>query len=354
MEEANFTALLQVLDSNSNRSRNVFYFFVLINIGAFLFSVNAYLYNIPHVRLTEYTNTLLQCARDEKEKPLPQHCLNNLLQVDVNVPLDAKWREVALERIKHNQNSYIDEIAQTRKFTFPIFGFTVDTDYFWLSAALVGMLTLFVLASTLANEAEIFKHLLDANAADPERIRMILATQVLTSPVDYRGVEQRGLFPFIKNLMLISVIAMPILTSLARISADMHLTDVVTSQTSLLEAWLNVVDDFTQRPVFSAIAAFVQITSTATEIWLFLLIVTTLKAISNEYHDRRLAIIGKTPTGAAEAIVKTIERLPSGELTRFRAMAEEIYLVRLGAALVSDTAACKARSDEAPAAPSEV
>jgi len=287
MEESKFNGIFEVLDKNSNRSRNVFYFFVLINIGGFLFSLNSFVYNFPRERLKEYTQTL-KCPPDNP----PEHCLNNLSQVDIKIPTDkTPMQDIAIERIKHTQNSYIDEIAQTRKFTFPIFGFSVDGDYFWLTSALVGVLTLFVLASALANEAEMFSYLLTANSTVAERMRMVLATQVLTSPVDYKGEELRGIFPIIKNLMLISIIAMPVMSSLFRFLYDIRLIDVATSQETFVAAVGHLVDDFSERPVLSAVSTIIQLTSIATEVWLFIMILATLKAISVGYHDARLKVI---------------------------------------------------------------
>jgi len=212
--------------------------------------------------------------------------------VDIKIPTDkTPMQDIAIERIKHTQNSYIDEIAQTRKFTFPIFGFSVDGDYFWLTSALVGVLTLFVLASALANEAEMFSYLLTANSTVAERMRMVLATQVLTSPVDYKGEELRGIFPIIKNLMLISIIAMPVMSSLFRFLYDIRLIDVATSQETFVAAVGHLVDDFSERPVLSAVSTIIQLTSIATEVWLFIMILATLKAISVGYHDARLKVI---------------------------------------------------------------
>ena len=288
MDEERFAAISGILDQNANRSRIVFYFFVLINASLFLYALNAFVYNFPRERLKEYTSALI-CAT---EKPLSNHCRNLLSQVDVNIPPDGgSSHDIALERVKHNQNTYIDEIAMTRRFTFPIFGFSVDIDYFWLIGGLVGVLTLFVLAAALANEAELFRYLLQQNTKDAERTRMLLATQVLTSPADYKGDELRGVFPFIKNLMLISIIAMPILSSLFRLSYDLHLSDLLNQQASYSDVTAALIDDFVQRPWLSTASLLTQVMSIATEFWLLQMILMTLKAISDSYHSARLKVL---------------------------------------------------------------
>src|SRR5262249_29458876 len=155
-----------------------YYFFALIYIAITLYAVNAFVFSIPRERLDLFHTFVTGCQAQVQEQEtrsfsvpyddrpeMTPHCASLALSLHNN-DIDQKGRSGFLKEFneagaKHRQDTYLDEIAASRKFTFPLFGVNVDEDYFWLMNSLVGVIFYFVLISALSNEAELFGFMID-------------------------------------------------------------------------------------------------------------------------------------------------------------------------------------------------
>jgi hypothetical protein len=256
-----FKLLIDTLEKASNRTRSVYYFFSIIYIAITLYAVNAFVFSISRARLDEFRTFVTNCQAQVTATP---HCANLALSLHNN-DIDKKDKSEFLKAFdeagaKHRQDTYLDEIAANRKFTFPLFGVNVDEDYFWLMNSLIGVIFYFVLISALGNEAELFGFMIDKAGQDEARIRLVLSSQVLSSPSDHH--EQR--LYRLKTILLRSVLLLPIVTGLLWVCYNVHIFDVAQkhfSAESINVAWNSFRDDYESYPVFSIISLTVQANS---------------------------------------------------------------------------------------------
>ena len=197
--------------------------------------------------------------------------------------------------LQHRRDTYLDEIAASRKFTFPLFGVSVDRGYFWLMNSLIGLVVYFVLLSALANEAHLFRFMVAAAGNNIARLQIVLASQVLSSPSDQE--DDAPVYTLVKRFLLQSVILLPIAMGLLWICDDFYLTNIVRghfSAASFVEAGTGIQDDFNYAPVLFIVGLIVQAASIAVMLHGFRKIKANLSQIYGDYqlgHDNLRAAI---------------------------------------------------------------
>ena len=224
-----FKILVDTLEKNSNRTRSIYYVFALIYISITLYVVNAFVYSFPRERMGLIREFVTEC-QPQQPPPSPQQATDcgNLAKAldekypnksavpaktgaasDANAGASDSQTDFDSSGLKHRRDTYLDEIAASRKFTFPLFGVSVDQDYFWLMNSLIGVIIYFVLISALANEAELFCFMVDEVGNDRARLRIVLSSQVLSSPSDHHAKTPRS-YTLLKSVLLRSVLLLPI------------------------------------------------------------------------------------------------------------------------------------------------
>jgi len=177
MNHDNFKMLLESLEKSSDRTRSAYYFFVIINLSAFMYAISAFVYPISETRIN------------------------------------------------------------------PLFGVNVDIEFFWLVMSILGPLMYFILYSNISNEIEQFNYLADYSMSDAVHLRLILATQVLSSPVDYRVNKIIGFYLWFKALQFYTVLLIPILTSILWVLHVTHIKRVI-GNPFYVESWQTAWSDF--------------------------------------------------------------------------------------------------------------
>jgi hypothetical protein len=255
-----FKILVETLERNSSRTRAIYYVFAIIYVSITLYAVSAFIFSIPQERMTRIRTFVTDCQLRHKQDA---HCeeLSAALgkEMDLSTETDPV-KDFDLTGLKHRRDTYLDEIATGRKFTFPLFGVSVDEDYFWLMNSMIGVIIYFVLISALANEADLFCFMIDESGDDRTRLQIVLSTQVLSSPSDHRANTPRS-YTLLKRILLRSVLLLPVAVGFLWILYSLHIIGIARECCSFQRlgvAWSRVVDDFSYLPVLSVVSELVQ------------------------------------------------------------------------------------------------
>ena len=307
-----FKILLDTLEKSSNRTRSVYYVFAIVYISITLFAVDAFMFPFPDERLNR-----IQFFVDECQDPKmlqDAHCRNlatGFKLKKTTLPTGSGHLSVFTHSgLQHRRNTYLDEIATSRKFTFPLFGVSVDRDYFWLMNSLIGLVVYFVLLSALANEAHLFRFMVAAAGNNNARLQIVLASQVLSSPSDQNEdapIPYTLSYTLVKRFLLQSVILLPIAVGLLWICDDLYLTNIVRehfSAASFAEAGTGIQDDFNYGPVIFITGLIVQVASIAVMLHGFRKIKANLSEIHDDYqtgHNKLRAAVASNVAASVPA-----------------------------------------------------
>ena len=193
-----FKILADTLEKSSNRTRSIYYVFAIIYVWLTLYAVNAFVFPIRHERMKEIRTYVTDCQQLPRDEDLCKDLAGGLDQKKGDAAVIDLEKSPGFQRtfersgLQHRRDTYLDEIAASRKFTFPLFGVSVDQDYFWLMNSLVGVIIYFVLIPALANEADLFGFMVAETGDDRMRLRIVLSSQVLSSPSDHHANTSRS------------------------------------------------------------------------------------------------------------------------------------------------------------------
>ncbi|CCE05778.1 membrane hypothetical protein [Bradyrhizobium sp. STM 3843] len=288
--DGDFKTLLDTLEKSSNRTRSVYYVFAIIYISITLYAVNTFMFSFPDERLIRIRQFVAECEDPQKQKQRDDHCIAiavGIQKQQVDLPPSSGFLEkFAQAEEQHRRDTYLDEIAASRKFTFPLFGVSVDRGYFWLMNSLIGVVIYFVLLSALANEAYLFGFMVAAAGSDIARLQLVLMTQMLSSPSDQDGNAPIS-YTLTKRFLLQSVILLPVAAGLMWICDDFYLTDILRahfSQVSFETAAAGIRDDFYKLPILFTVSLVVQAASIVIMLHGFRNIKVNLSRIHTDYQ----------------------------------------------------------------------
>jgi hypothetical protein len=301
IEPDKFKLLLDALEKASTRTRSIYYFFAIVYISITLYAANAFVFSFPQARLDEFHTWVTLCQQPKRQED--PHCANlgkslhstgtdarGHMVVDRAISgrtIEEKADAIADAGAKHRQDTYLDEIASSRKFTFPLVGVSVDVDYFWLMNSLIGTILYFVLISALTNEAELFGYMVDKASEDETHMRLVLSSQVLSSSSDHIREHRRGFDIALKSVLLRSVLLLPIAIGILRLFYDFHLFDAAEkhfSIESLTQAWSSVKDDYSNYPLLFIIVLAIQVSAIIIMIYGFVRVNSILAYFGSKYE----------------------------------------------------------------------
>ena len=216
MTDKEFDAYFSRLDKASDSTRSIIYVFIIVYIAVLLYALNAFVYP---VRQYNYDDILLrvECRYDRTSKQCEQ--LKEFLD-KVGLPPALK-DDVERDLWEHELQLFYDDSVSVRTFQFPVFGITTDRDLLWIIFPLMAVIAYLIIWLALQRLVATFVFIMNRNKDDPVRLRLILSTLMLTSPLN---AEVNLFFQIVWYATTLFVFSIPIVVCVLTIADQLDIS----------------------------------------------------------------------------------------------------------------------------------
>jgi hypothetical protein len=216
MTDKEFDAYFSRLDKASDSTRSIIYVFIIVYIAVLLYALNAFVYP---VRQYNYDDILLrvECRYDRASKQCEQ--FKQFLD-KVGIPPTLK-DDVEKDLWKHELQLFYDDSVSVRTFQFPVFGITTDRDLLWIIFPLMAVIAYLIIWLALERLVATFIFIMNRNKNDPVRLRLILSTLMLTSPLN---AEVNLFFQIVWYATTLFIFSIPIIVCVLTIADQLDIS----------------------------------------------------------------------------------------------------------------------------------
>jgi hypothetical protein len=216
MTDKEFDAYFSRLDKASDSTRSIVYVFIIVYIAVLLYALNAFVYP---VRQHGYDDILLrvECRYDRTSKQCEQ--FKEFLDTVSTPP--ALREELERDLWKHKLQLFYDDSVSVRTFQLPVFGITTDRDLLWIIFPLMAVIAYLIIWLALQRLVGTFVFIMDRNKNDPVRLRLILSTLMLTSPLN---IEVGLFFQIVWYATAVFIFSIPIIVCVLTIADQLDVS----------------------------------------------------------------------------------------------------------------------------------
>jgi hypothetical protein len=237
MSKEDFAAYFAALEKSSDRARSLIYIFTIVSITVLFYVINSFVY--PSRQFTfELIKQIVECRYDTTTPNQICTDLGPTFIKKLTAPPQLQ-KDMEKDWWQHQLNLFYDDSVSTRTFQFPFFGITADRDLVWMIFPFLGILQYYLIWLALARAKSLFCFLAEQNKSDPTRLRLILSTQLLTSPLNDQSSELSKVHQTVWKILAISVFFIPIVASLITILDQTNLLAILRGSDALALANVN-------------------------------------------------------------------------------------------------------------------
>jgi hypothetical protein len=208
MSKEDFAAYFAVLEKSSDRARSIIYAFVIVYITLLFYALNTLAYPTAQYLYNDFTK-LVECWEANQNCTAESH-----KEYVSHLKEPPQLRTLEESFWQHQRQLLWDESLALRTYHVPIFGVGTDRDLVWITFPFLGIFGYYLIWLALARVKSLFCFLAEQNKSDPMRLRLILSTQLLTSPLNDESIELGKFHQTAWMTLATSVTLVPIFASL--------------------------------------------------------------------------------------------------------------------------------------------